>query len=543
MIKTAIGNDIDYETLKTAFNKAIDEQINLNYPLNIDCFKEKKFLIISINDLEKDTVSKVINLIQLVINDYQIIDKFLVRSASNTDKIYFASNKNNNDMLKENQPSLKDSKKYDSSNFSVSFVLFIFGFISLGIIGGIYFFTRPCVLGNCELITTTENSVSSLLQSQSKEDLTDIKIRELQSGLIKAINDLKRIPFWSKSYENSSLLIKDYQEQVSQLDDLLVALNSVNTAQTLSQNLPLSLDEWNRVKSFFQEAIAIFNNLNIEELNTIKQDKLAIYNNQLKVIDRAILQEQKADELLNKGKTMATEIENLQTQVTDLSGLENLQKNWQLAIKTIESIPAQTTAYQEKEEFLNNYLQKLILVQNKVNQEKTALNIKNQAQEKIKLAKESEKNNQWTKAVSLWEEAISLFKKIPPEVLVKKEIIDLESKTNKELAKAKSELKQAVIREEIKQELKNICKNTEEICTFNISKGNVKVFLTDKYLQKIASLSAVTKLTNNNEQEKQIANHINQVEKNYQYISTKYKTPVEIYNPQRQLIMIYNPPI
>lgn len=543
MIKTAIGYNINYKTLKKAFNKAINQQMNLNYPLNIDCFKEKNFLIIAIDDVEKDTVFKVINLIQQVINDYQIIDDFLVRSASNTDKIYFASNKNNNDMLKENQPSLKDSQKYDSSNFSVSFVLFIFGFISLGIIGGIYFFTRPCVLGNCELITTTENSVSSLLQSQSKEDLTDIKIRELQSGLIKAINDLKRIPFWSKSYENSSLLIKDYQKQVSQLDDLLMALNSVNTAETLSQNLPLSLDEWNRVKGFFQEAIAIFNNLKIEELNTIKQEKLAIYNNQVKVIDRKILQEKKADELLNKAKAMAIEIENLQTEVTDLSGLENLQKNWQLAITTIESIPAQTTAYQEKKEFLNNYLQKLILVQNKVNQEKTALNFKNQAQEKIKLAKESQKNNQWTKAVSLLEEAISLFKKVPTEALVKKEIINLESTTNKELAKAKSELKQAVIREEIKQELKKICKNTEEICSFNISKGSIKIFLTDKYLQKIASLSAVTKLTNNNEQEKQIANHINQVEKNYQYVSTKYKTPVEIYNPQRQLIMIYNPPI
>lgn len=543
MIKTAIGNDIDYETLKTAFNKAIDEQINLDYPLNIDCFQEKNFLIISINDLEKDAIFKVINLIQQVINDYQIIDDFLVRSASNTDKIYFASNKNDNDMLKENQPLLKDSQKYDSSNFSVSFILFIVGFISLGVIGGIYYFTRPCVLGNCELMTITEKSVSGLLQSSSQEDLTEVKIKELQSGLIKAINDLKRIPFWSKSYENSSLLIKDYQEQVSQLDNLLVALNSVNTAQTLSQNLPLSLDEWNRVKGFFEEAITIFNNLKIEELNTIKQNKLALYNDQLKLIEKAILREQKADELLNKGKIMAAEIENLQTQVTDLSGLENLQKNWQLAIKTIESIPAQTTAYQEKEEFLNNYLQKLILVQNKVNQEKTALNFKNQAQEKIKLAKESEKNNQWTKAVSLWEEAISLFKKIPPEVLVKKEIIDLQSKTNKELAKAKSELKQAVIREEIKQELNKICKNTEEICTFNISKGSIKVFLTDKYLQKIASLSAVTKLTKNNEQEKQIANHINQVEKNYQYISTKYKTPVEIYNPQRQLIMIYNPPI
>ncbi|MBL1210865.1 MAG: hypothetical protein FWJ34_14685 [Geminocystis sp. GBBB08] len=66
--------------------------------------------------------------------------------------------------------------------------------------------------------------------------------------------------------------------------------------------------------------------------------------------------------------------------------------------------------------------------------------------------------------------------------------------------------------------------------------------MTDKYLQKITSLSVMTNLTNNNEQEKKITTHINQVEKNFQYISTKYNIPVEIYNPQKQLIMIYNKP-
>ena len=43
----------------------------------------------------------------------------------------------------------------------------------------------------------------------------EVKIKELQLGLMEAINDLKRIPFWSKSHENATLLIKDYQESLS----------------------------------------------------------------------------------------------------------------------------------------------------------------------------------------------------------------------------------------------------------------------------------------------------------------------------------------
>jgi hypothetical protein len=543
MIKTAIGNDMDYDTLKARFNEVINEELTFDSSFKINCFKEENYLVILISDIEDNNLKSIINSIQEVINEYQIIDDFLIRSFDDVNKIYFISNDTKNNIIKENQSLLKERKKYNSANFSVSFILFILGVISLGAISGIYYFTRPCVLGNCELMATTENSVSSLLETQSQEDLTEAKIKELQLGLMAGINDLKRIPFWSRYHENANLLIKDYQDKVTQLDNLLVALKLVNTAKTVSHNLPLSLDEWNRVKGFFQEAIAIFNNINLEELDTLKQNKLANYNNQLRVIDERIIQEKKADELLNKGRNMAIDIENQQGKVTDLSGLENLQQNWQLAIKTIESIPAQTNAYQEKDKTLNNYLQQLIQIQNKINQEKTALNIKNQAQEKIKLATESQNNNQWTKAVSFWKEAISLFKKVPGEVLVKQEINDLESNANKQLEIAKSELKQAVKREEIKKELNNICINIEEICTFNISKESVKIFLTDRYLQKIASLSAVTNLTNNNEQQKQIITHINQVEKNYQYISTQYNIPVEVYNPQRQLIMIYNKPI
>lgn len=541
MINTAIGNNIDYQTLKKAFYEAINNKLTFDFSLQIDCFKENNYLVILISDVDENILIEIINQIKEVINSYQIIDDFLICNFDNTDNVYFNSQENN-DVINQNELLLKAGKKYISANFSVSFILLILGIISLGTIGIFYYFTRPCVIGNCELITTTETSISSSFKNQS-QDLTETKIKELQLSLINGINDLKRIPFWSKSYDNANLLIKDYQNQVEQLDNLLVALKSVDTAETVSKNLPLSLDEWNRVKDFFNEAITIINQINIEELDSYKTKKINIYNNKLQLIDQNISQEKQGNELLSKGKTIATDIENQQTQVTNLSELENLQKNWQLAIKTIESIPEQTNAYREKDATLKNYLQKLIEVQNKINEEKDALNIKKEAEEKIKLAKESQKNNQWTKAVSLWQEAISLLKKVPSEVLAKKEITDLESSASKQLIMAKSELKQAVTREEIKQELIKICKNTEEICTFNVSKESVKVFLTDKYLQKIASLSAVTKLTNNIEQEKQISTHINQVEKNYKYINAKYKIPVEVYNPQRQLIMIYSKPI
>ncbi|MBL1209735.1 hypothetical protein, partial [Geminocystis sp. GBBB08] len=419
MTKNAIGNNIDFEILKITLTEVINDKLTFDFPLKIECFKEENYLVILISDIQEDTVIEIINLIQGVINKYQIIDDFLVRSLNDVNKIYFTSNLTQNKIINESEPFLNKPKKYNISNFSASFILFIFGILSLGVVGGVYYFTRPCVLGNCELITTTKNSVSSLLKSQSKEDLTDRQIQEIQLGFIEAINELKRIPFWSKYHENATLLIKDYQTKLTQLDNLLLALKSVNTAQTVSKNLPLSVDEWNRIKGFFQEAIAIFNNLNIEELNSLKQDKLVSYNQEIKVIETRISQEKQADELLNKGKLMATEIQNKQTQVSDLTGLENLQQSWELTIKTIELIPPETIAYQEKEETLNNYLQQLIFIQNRINQEKIALNIKNIAEQKIKLATESQENNQWTKAVLLWEEAISLFKKISPEVFVK----------------------------------------------------------------------------------------------------------------------------
>ena len=60
-----------------------------------------------------------------------------------------------------------------------------------------------------------------------------------------------------------------------------------------------------------------------------------------------------------------------------------------------------------------------------------------------------------------------------------------------------------------------------------------------EYFEKIVSLYKIDDSTNNANQKEQLLKHIEQVENNYQYLSSKYKLPVEIYNYDQNLIMIY----
>lgn len=49
---------------------------------------------------------------------------------------------------------------------------------------------------------------------------------------------------------------------------------------------------------------------------------------------------------------------------------------------------------------------------------------------------------------------------------------------------AQGALKKAVKREEIKTKLREICQSSERICSYTVSDSNIKVYLTDEYIQK-----------------------------------------------------------
>ena len=98
---------------------------------------------------------------------------------------------------------------------------------------------------------------SQLLPLRSWSGLRSRKTqRRKKTELNTAIEKLNRIPRWSSYHQESTQLISQYQQIVQDLNYFIEANKLVKNADNMSKQLPLSADEWKRVKKFLQDAIA-----------------------------------------------------------------------------------------------------------------------------------------------------------------------------------------------------------------------------------------------------------------------------------------------
>ena len=541
MIKTSTGATINCDSLSEQLNDKLIQQISFNSDFLVNCYQKEDWLIILINPQPTEDNQIIIDLIKDIIDENQIINDLVIANNTDHNEVYFASNYNYPDNLLKNLSQNEVSqKKYSSGNFSSGLIIFIFSILSIVSIGIIYYFSRPCVIGKCDLIPITNASVSGLLKTKSDENLTESEIEDFNVELTKAIQALKRIPRWSKYHQEATQLINTYQEKLIDLNHFLAAFNLANNAENMSQDLPLSLDEWTRVKTFWQDAIAKLNLISNANFQEAKQQKINNYQTIISEVEQKIETEKVAQEKLTQAENIVNQIQKDESAISSLSDLEKLETQWQRAITEIESIPQDTVSAKNKDNLLNSYLTNISNLQTKLKAEKEATSLLSLAQENIKLAEESQNNNQWTKAVNLWQKALESLEKIPLDSLITEDVISLKTTTQEKLELAKISLKEAVKREQIKLELKTICSSTEDICTYNVSNEKIQIFLTKEYFEKVASLYKIDNSNTNSNKKEQLLQHIEQVENNYQYLSNKYKLPVEVYNYNKDIIMIYN---
>jgi hypothetical protein len=436
---------------------------------------------------------------------------------------------------------LTPTKKYSSANFSSGLIIFVLSALSFTALGIFSYFSRPCVMvDKCDLITTTNSSISQTLTNQPQTDLTESNLQDLQTELTTAIEQLNRIPRWSSYHQESSQLISQYRQIIQDINYLLAAKKLVNNADNMSQKLPLSLDEWNRVKSFLEDAIAKLNLISTPDLAEEKQAKIDNYNQKILLVNQKIATEKIAQDKLFTAEAIVQEIKSNQNSLNSIADLEKLEQQWQNAIVEIESIPADTVSAKNKEDLLNSHLKEIINIQTKITTEKEAYKLFTIAQESIKLAEESEQANQFTKAISFWQKALDSLKNISLDSLLKEEVTSLNQTTQERLDSAKQAVNDAIQSEKIKQELETICAGIENICTYKIDKKKIEIFLTQQYFNKIASLYRLENQGDNLAKKQKLSQHIDQVQNNYQYLSKKYNLPVRIYNYNQKLIMIYN---
>ena len=549
MIKTKKENRIDHQTLAEILAQAVNSEAINAHPVTIECCQQEDNLVITVhhpqdNDFDSQTILSLINGIiaeQEIINEVRIDLVADTNSISNTEQSSTNDNDSpadNDELSDDNQTiSLTDDssvKKYQSKNFSVGFISFVSGLVVIGIAAIIYSFTRPCVLGECNSITEIQTTITNTLQSVDAD--TNLKdLNNIQAQINESSQQLNRIPFWSKYHNSAQDLIKQYQQNNQDIQQLLNALELEENAKSMSQKLPLSPEEWQRVITFWQDAANILESSNYRYFDLLVSEKLIVYQNEIQTAKERIKQERLAEKQLAEAQDLAEQNINQKAQVNSLNDLRDLEKDWRSAIEKVETIPVSTIADQQKDQLLNNYSQELLAVQQKIRQEQAAVHYLEKIKEKVNLAQKSQQNNQWTRAVSYWQEATKLLDNAPENTFLITDFTNLEQETTDELKQAKAELKLAVVRENIRNDLKKICNSSQSMCNYSVTDDLIKVYLTDNYLKNIAKISAQSSLR----QKQQLDQHITQVDKNYQFISLKYQKPLQVYNPQKQLIVRY----
>ena len=542
MIKTSAGKTIDCDELSKQLNNKLNQQISLESDWQINCVQEDNWLIISVVPEPREEISTIIELIQETINDSKILSDFIIASH---DEVYFATQEEYPveivNSLHIEEESHTPKKKYSSANFSSGFIIFILSALSITAIGIFYYFSRPCVMADkCDLITITNSSVSQKIKNKTETNFTNSQIKELQTELRKAIEQLNRIPSWSTYHEQATLLILQYQQIIKELSYFIEANELASNAENMSKKLPLSSDEWKRVKTFLQDAISKLNLIESPDFDYQKQTIINNHNNKISLIDQRIKAEEIGQEKLLIAETIVKEINKNKNSIKLIADLEKIEQQWQSVIKAIESIPNDTVSAKNKNNLLNSYLKEIINIQAQITAEKKANNLLTLAQENIKLAQESEKDNQWNKAISFWQKGLENLNDISSDSLLKEEVASLTQSTQEQLELAQESLSEAVTREKINQELNTICSGLENICTYKINKKKIQIFLTQNYFNKISSLYRLDNQGNNIDKKEKLLQHIDQVENNYKYLNNKYNLPVEVYNYNKKLIMIYN---
>jgi hypothetical protein len=253
-----------------------------------------------------------------------------------------------------------------------------------------------------------------------------------------------------------------------------------------------------------------------------------------------VQQEEEGKKSLLAAQEAAKLAESRKTLAKSLSNLQQVEATWKAAIERLEKIPIETTAYEKKQELLDAYIPRLLEAQRKTKEEETAINLYNQAINQIQSAKNYEVNNKWASAISSWQNTLNILEQTPVQTFQYQENLKLLNSSRQELTKADAKQKILLVIEQAQNDLKNTCLDNPKICNYSVEPNIIKVFLTNSYIDIINKISNPSSTSNTNNSQ-QILSHISQVENNLKYISSKYQIPLEVYHPEGNLMIKYQP--
>ena len=405
----------------------------------------------------------------------------------------------------------------------------------------LFVLTRPCAVGSCNVIPEAQQlskrSAKILQNPQSGKE-----VLEAQQQLNQAIEMLESVPLWSSSHGKAQELLKTYQGQSEQVNDMVRALKTGARASYRSENPPHPASQWLEVQSLWQEAITQLENLpTYSNLQSLAQQKTKLYKANLVETNQRLIKERQAQGNLQAAKDAALIAEARQGVAQSFEHWQLVYSTWQTALKRLKEIPQGTTAYDEARPLLALYLPKMASARDRKTQEQISANAYKQGLRFAQLAKESQANNQWSMALSHWRNAVTYMNQVPSDTFYSRKAQSLVASYKGGLKQAQEQLQTLAKLQQARSDLKQTCSGKPQVCSYTINNDVIQVRLTPTYTRMVKQTSLSANSRGDSSVQAGLVNHILTLGEALEAISNNARIRLEVYASDGSLVQTHMP--
>lgn len=404
----------------------------------------------------------------------------------------------------------------------------------------IYMLTRPCVIGQCQPLETAQqlNKVADHLtrQADSHSDLLPV-----QQQLVEANNYLKEVPRWSFRYQEAKHLSQNLSSQWAILNQMSQALEQASSATQQGQNPPHTTQEWQVTRTLWQQAIATLANIPANSaLFGLAQQKLSQYQASLQVVNQYLNLEQEASKKLLLAKNTSVLAQTRGDTAMSLQTWQKVKATWDSAINSLAAIPRTTTAYQEAQQLQARYRTELAAASDRVAKEQMAIKAYSEAISKANLAQRDEQQNQISKAVTHWNQALNFSKQVPNGTQYYRQVQPLIASYSLAIQQAEAKLKAANVLQKARSDLNRTCLGNIQVCQYAANSELILVQLSSSY-EKAVRKYASAKFQRDLKTQADVVAHYRTLKQALEAISDNANISLQVYESDGSPLHSYKP--
>lgn len=404
----------------------------------------------------------------------------------------------------------------------------------------IYMLTRPCVIGQCQSLETAKqlNKVADHLTRQAD---SQVDLLSVQQQLVEANNYLKEVPRWSFRYQEAKHLAQNLSNQWAMLNQMSQALEQASSAWQ-GQNPPHTTQEWQVTRTYWQQAIATLANIPPSSaLFGLAQQKIPQYQARLQVVNQYLNLEQEASKKLLLAKNTSLLAQTREDTAMSLQTWQKVKATWETAINTLAAIPKTTTAYQEAQQLQARYRTELAAASDRVAKEQMAAKAYSEAISKASLAQRDEQQNQISKAVTNWNQALNFGKQVPNGTQYYRQVQPLITSYSSAIQQAEAKLKVAHVLQKARSDLNRTCSGDIQICKYAANSQLILVQLSSSYEKAVERKYASANFQRDLNTQADVVAHYRTLKESLEAISGNANIPLQVYESDGSPLYSYQP--